>query len=121
MIISHTTERFRKVFAKLPGNVKKQARNAYKQFCEDPYHPSLHFKKVQQEKSVYSVRISDNYRAIGVKKENAVIESVYNILNYFNFLLLDNLEDNISRRPMTVIKSGKWIYRIWQAQEKPGG
>ncbi|QTA87537.1 Uncharacterized protein dnm_035710 [Desulfonema magnum] len=51
MIVSHTTERFRKAMAKLPGNVRKQARNTYKQFRKDPYHPSLHFKKVQQDKS----------------------------------------------------------------------
>ena len=73
MIISHTTERFRKAIAKLPGNVRKQAKNAYKQFRENPYHPSLHFKNVQEDKSVYSVRINDNYRAVGVKKGKTVI------------------------------------------------
>jgi len=73
VIISHTTERFHKTFEKLPDYVKKQARTAYKQFCEDPYHPSLHFKKVHQAKPVYSARISDNYRAVGVKKGNILI------------------------------------------------
>jgi len=73
MIISHTTERFRKALAELPDYVKRQARNAYKQFRDDPYHPSLHFKKVHQEKSVYSARISDDYRAVGVKKGDTLI------------------------------------------------
>ncbi len=73
MIISHTTEQFRKSFVKLPENIKKQTRNAYKQFREDPYHPSLHFKKVHQEKPVYSARISDNYRTVGAKKGNTLI------------------------------------------------
>ncbi len=73
MIVSHTTERFRKAFSILPDQVKKQARNAYKQFREDPYHPSLHFKRVHQEKPVYSVRINDSYRAVGIKKGNTLI------------------------------------------------
>ncbi|GEM_PF-833241 len=61
------------IICKTAGKYKKQTRNAYKQFREDPYHPSLHFKKVHQEKPVYSARISDNYRTVGAKKGNTLI------------------------------------------------
>jgi hypothetical protein len=73
VIVSHTTKRFRKAFSILPDHVKEQAKNAYRQFREDPYHPSLHFKRVHQEKPVYSARISDNYRAVGIKKGDTLI------------------------------------------------
>ena len=72
-MISHTTERFRKAFAELPKKVKKEARFAYKQFQKEPYHPSLHFKRVHSGKPVYSVRINAEYRAVGIRKGDTVI------------------------------------------------
>jgi len=38
-MISRTTARFRKVFAKLPKQIRRQAREAYKLFQQNPYHP----------------------------------------------------------------------------------
>jgi hypothetical protein len=74
-VISHTSERFRKLFAQLPGYVRKQAREAYEQFVKDPYYPSLHFKKVHSTKPIYSVRINIDYRALGVHiiSENEIV------------------------------------------------
>jgi hypothetical protein len=43
---SHTTRRFRGLFAILPGHVRQQAREAYRLFQQDPSHPGLHFKMV---------------------------------------------------------------------------
>lgn len=62
---SRTTTEFRKLFADLPQQVKEQARAAYRQFKENPSHPSLRFKKVHPELPIYSARISKNYRAVG--------------------------------------------------------
>ena len=62
---SRTTIEFRKLFADLPQQVKEQTRAAYRQFKEDPSHPSLRFKKVHPELPIYSARISKNYRAVG--------------------------------------------------------
>jgi hypothetical protein len=55
---SHTTERFRKAFKMLPERVRRQAREAYKLFEQNPYHPSLHFKPIHPTRPIYSVRIS---------------------------------------------------------------
>ena len=55
---SKTTERFWKCYCELPGTIKKQAKEAYKQFQEDPYYPSLHFKQVHSTRPVFSVRIT---------------------------------------------------------------
>ena len=42
---SRTTRQFRILFASLPAHVQEQARQAYRLFRENPYHPGLHFKK----------------------------------------------------------------------------
>jgi len=72
-VISHTTERFRKLLAQLPKEIQKQAKEAYLQFEKDPYHPSLRFKRVHSKRPVYAVRISKDYRALGVLRNNEII------------------------------------------------
>jgi hypothetical protein len=67
---SKTTERFWKHYAELPDNIKKQAKDAYKTFIEDPYHPGLHFKRIHSTRPVFSVRVTMDYRAIGVIRDN---------------------------------------------------
>ena len=70
---SHTTDKFRKAFAELPANVQKQARQAYRLFIENPYHPSLHFKPIHPTRPIYSVRIRLDYRAVGVRDGDDII------------------------------------------------
>jgi hypothetical protein len=64
---SHTTRRFREAFRILPPKIRRQARQAYKLFQQNPAHPSLHFKRVHPSQPIYSVRINIDYRALGVK------------------------------------------------------
>jgi Txe/YoeB family toxin of Txe-Axe toxin-antitoxin module len=72
-VISHTSKRFRKLLAELPKHIKQRAREVYKQFEQDPYHPGLHFKRVHSTKPIYSVRINIEYRALGILSENEII------------------------------------------------
>ena len=72
-MISHTTERFRKTFAQLPAKIQHQAKEVYKQFRQDPFYPSLRFKRVHSTKPVYSVRINVEYRTVGIQNENEMI------------------------------------------------
>jgi len=72
-MISHTTERFRKMFADLPESIQRQARKAYKQFQKDPYHSSLYFKSVHTTKPIYLARITIDYRAVGIQNENEMV------------------------------------------------
>ncbi|MDR4521315.1 MAG: hypothetical protein R3E36_12110 [Nitrosomonas sp.] len=65
-MISHTTEKFWKLYSALPADIRKQAKIAYIQFKNNPYHPGLQFKRVHSSKPVYSVRISLDYRAVGI-------------------------------------------------------
>jgi hypothetical protein len=70
---SRTTERFRRAFARLPQQVQRQARDAHRLFQNNPHHPSLWFKLVNPLRSIYSVRISRDYRALGVREANTII------------------------------------------------
>jgi len=72
-MISHTTERFRKMFADLPESIQRQARKAYKQFQKNPHHPSLYFKPIRTNRPIYSVRITIDYRAVGIQNKNEMI------------------------------------------------
>ena len=73
MIQSRTTREFRSVFASLPHDVRQRAQRAYRLFRTDPRHPSLRFKKVDEESNVYSVRIGLGYRALGVMEGSTVV------------------------------------------------
>jgi len=70
---SHTTAAFRKRFADLPGDVRDQARAAYQLFAANPWHSSLHFKRVHETEPVYSARVGRSYRVVGLREEENVI------------------------------------------------
>lgn len=70
---SHTTERFRKMLQQLPEHIKGQAREAYKLFKQNPYHPGLRFKQVHPTKPIYSVRINIDFRAVGARDGDEII------------------------------------------------
>jgi len=70
---SRTTERFRKSFAQLPTRAQRHARQAYQRFRQNPNHPSLRLKKVHSTRPIYSVRISLDYRALGVRAGDEMI------------------------------------------------
>jgi hypothetical protein len=70
---SSTTTEFRRLFADLPEQVQQQTRGAYRQFKEDPSHPSLRFKKVHPDLPIYSARITKNYQAVGQLDGDTVI------------------------------------------------
>jgi len=55
------------MLSELTPDTQRQAREAYRKFAENPYHPSLRLKKVHAVDPIYSVRISRDYRALGVQ------------------------------------------------------
>jgi hypothetical protein len=70
---SVTTARFRKAYDALPVQVQHLADKAYAIWEENPLHPSLHFKQIQPDPPVYSVRVSLGYRALGVKEGDTIV------------------------------------------------
>ena len=67
---SHITDDFLDCFAKLPERIKRLARENYKLWSENPYHPSLSFKRVGKKYPTYSVRIGIGWRVLGFKDED---------------------------------------------------
>jgi len=75
---SHITSRYRDLYKKLPTDIRKQARDAYRLWQQDPFHPSLQFKRLGASiPAAYSVRIGLNYRAIGRRIKDDVIVWVW--------------------------------------------
>jgi mRNA-degrading endonuclease RelE of RelBE toxin-antitoxin system len=64
---SHTTPRFRKLLANLPPEIRHQAQEAYRKFKANPEQTGLFFKELKNKPGVWSARINDNYRALGVR------------------------------------------------------
>ena len=68
----HTTRQFRELFSVLPNHIQQQARQAYRLFQENPFHPGLHFKQVYEDPAIYSARVGIHYRAIGAVEAGAI-------------------------------------------------
>jgi hypothetical protein len=72
-LISRTTPRFRAALASLPKQIQRRAREAYKVFRENPYHPGLQFKQVHPARPIYSARVGLAHRALGTRQDDVVI------------------------------------------------
>ena len=66
-MISKARPGFWRAYARLAPDVRQRAREAYLVFMHDPGHPSLRFKKLRGREDVWSVRITEQYRAVGVR------------------------------------------------------
>lgn len=84
---SHTTKSFRKLFRELPLEVQRAARKNYKLWREYEHHPSLEFKRVHPVRSVFSVRIGLGWRAVGVRKGDAMLWYWIGSHNHYDKLL----------------------------------
>ncbi|MGB3404066.1 MAG: hypothetical protein WBA77_15390 [Microcoleaceae cyanobacterium] len=69
---SSVTETFRKRLNNLPISIQEIAAKTYQLWRNDPYHPSLQFKRVSQKQPIYSVRISLNYRVLGLLESGRI-------------------------------------------------
>lgn len=65
-----TTPQFWELYERLPEPVQRLADKNYELLKADSYHPSLHFKKVNE---FWSVRVGAHYRALGVEHEGGVL------------------------------------------------
>jgi hypothetical protein len=72
-MISRTTDDFWKCYDKLPEQVRKEAKNAYRNFKNNPYHPGLHFKRIHSTRPIFSIRITKDYQAVGIEHSKQII------------------------------------------------
>ncbi len=66
----YTNRKFWSYYAQLPEDVQKLADSFYELLKNNPNHPSLNFKKVNQ---YWSVRVGKSYRALGIEVENGIL------------------------------------------------
>ena len=71
-MISKVRHSFWRAYDRLAPAVKIRAKVAWKLFERDPNHPSLRFKKLQARNDLWSVRINEQYRAIGVRSGDTI-------------------------------------------------
>ncbi|MDI6793991.1 MAG: hypothetical protein QME81_14195 [bacterium] len=70
---SQATPKFWKFYKRLSRSVQRGARKAYQIWKVNPNHPSLYFKRVDDEEPIYSARVSDDYRVLGFLEGDTVI------------------------------------------------
>ena len=71
-MISQVRPSFWRAYERLAPSVRFRARTAYELFAESPEHPSLRFKKLQGSENIWSVRVNEQYRAVGVRAGDTV-------------------------------------------------
>ncbi|MBM3707625.1 MAG: hypothetical protein FJW69_04675 [Actinobacteria bacterium] len=86
-MISATSSRFWKCYRKLPNNIRKEAKKVYIQFKKNPYYPSLRFKQIHSTRPIFAIRISKDYRAVGIQQNNQIIWFWIGSHNDYNNLL----------------------------------
>ena len=70
---SRASARFWRLYSALPNNTRQQADKAYRLWLAKPSHPSLQFKRVHGTRQIYSVRISLDWRALGVVEDDTIV------------------------------------------------
>jgi hypothetical protein len=68
-----TLPRFWRHYRQLPLQIRELADKNYRRLKLDPWHPSLHLKKVGNNKQLWSVRVGIEYRALGLDKPEGII------------------------------------------------
>lgn len=69
---SMTLPSFWEKYYLLDTTIKQQAKKVYELWLQNPFHPSLHFKCINTEENIWSVRITRSYRALGVLEDGTV-------------------------------------------------
>lgn len=63
---------FWEAYEPLDQEIKRRAQKAYQLWAQNSFHPSLHFKCINSEEGIWSVRITLGYRALGILENDTV-------------------------------------------------
>lgn len=69
---SYLTDDFLDYYRNLPASVREQARRSYGFWKRDPNHPSLRFKRVHRIEAIYSVRVGQGWRVLGLREADSI-------------------------------------------------
>jgi mRNA-degrading endonuclease RelE of RelBE toxin-antitoxin system len=70
---SLTRPSFWRAYQSLDPRVRDAARKACHLFTENPDHPSLRFKRLAGYENIWSVRINEQYRAVGERTGDSIV------------------------------------------------
>ena len=70
---SYTVVSFSDAFEYLPEEIQNSSRKKFMISKENPLHHSLRFKCVNASHNIWSVRITMDYRALGVVDKNDIV------------------------------------------------
>lgn len=70
---SLTRPSFWRTYSGLDERSRGAARRTYQLFLLNPGHPSLHFKKLGGYENVWSVRVNEQYRAVGERRGETIV------------------------------------------------
>lgn len=72
--MTHSTlPRFWKHYAQLPAEVQRLADKNFGLLKANQHHPSLDFKKVGRNRQLWSARVGNHYRALGMDKAEGTV------------------------------------------------
>jgi hypothetical protein len=69
---SETLPSFWAEYRKLSVRTKERAQKNYRLWADNPFHPSLHFKCIDSNEGIWSVRVTRSYRAVGILEGDTV-------------------------------------------------
>ena len=70
---SRATKRFRACYRSLPPDIQARARACYRLWSQDHRHPSLRFKQLQLNQSIYSARVGIGWRSLAIRDGDTFI------------------------------------------------
>ena len=70
---SATLPSFWKTYHVLGKSIQRRAKKAFTLWTDDPFYPSLHFKCINTEENLWSLRVTLNYRAVGIWEGDRIV------------------------------------------------
>lgn len=70
---SKASSRFWRLYDRLSRHEQQRVRKAYQIWKTNPNTPGLRFKRVSEEEPIYSARVSDDYRVLGLLEGDTII------------------------------------------------
>ncbi len=71
------TKSFKKDYKKLPANIQKSVDKQMRWLLENPDHPSLNLKKMQDPRDIWEIRVTRGYRlTLKIEDETYILRRV---------------------------------------------
>jgi hypothetical protein len=69
---SQALPQFWRLYRALPKEIRLRVAKSYRIWRDEPHSPGLRFKRVGNRRPVYSVRVTDDYRVLGLLEADTI-------------------------------------------------